>query len=74
MIESHHRPLGTKDQAAELLARIERVRKSTYVMRVISDDDTLDATVANAISFMADAQENELVAIAAGIRAFCPDH
>ncbi|MGO9545342.1 MAG: hypothetical protein ACLPPF_11170 [Rhodomicrobium sp.] len=77
MNESHLRPLGATDQAAQLLVRIERVRKSTYAMRVIGDDDALDATVANALSFMADVQEADLEAIAAGVRelrnaASCP--
>lgn len=56
---------------AELLERIERVRKSTYALRVFADDETLDATVANALSFTAQEQELELEAIAAKVRALC---
>jgi hypothetical protein len=57
---------------AELLSMVERVRKSTYALRIFSDDETVDATLANALSFTAEEQELELVAIAAGIRALCP--
>ena len=79
MTDSRHLgPLGAADQAAvpvctsQILDRLERVRKSTYALRLFASDDTLDAHVSNALSFTADMQEQELEAIAAGIRALCP--
>jgi hypothetical protein len=57
---------------AQLLERIERVRKSTYALRVFADDETVDATLADALAFTAEEQEIELEAIAAGVRALLP--
>jgi hypothetical protein len=58
--------------AAQLLDAIEHLRKGTICLLVVAADENLDACIGTSLAFLAECQERELDAIAAGIRALCP--
>ena len=57
---------------AQLLETIEYLRRGSFCLRVVAEDEQLDVTAGNAISFLADTFERELAVLAAGVQALCP--
>ncbi len=56
---------------AQLLEIVEHLRKGTYCLRLVANDEQIDASVGNSLAFIADCQERELAVLAAGVSALC---
>jgi hypothetical protein len=68
-------PAGAAQQpisTAQLLEVVEHLRKGTYCLRLVANDEQLDASIGNSLDFIAECQEQGLAVVAAGIRALCP--
>ncbi len=57
---------------AQLLETIEHLRRGSFCLRVVAEDQQLDITIGTAIGFLADTFERELAVLAAGVQAICP--
>jgi hypothetical protein len=57
---------------AQLLEMVEHVRKGTYCLRLIAEDDDLDVHITHSLDFIAECQERELEVIAAAVRLLSP--